>query len=147
MADEWWPHVSHFIDDAIQYSDGKYDLDSVYTLVKKGEMQLWVVMNDAVLAAGTTQVCQYPLKKVCILVFAGGFDMASWKHTLGTLEKVAQEWGCDSLEIHGRKGWLKVLPEYEQVHVTLRKDLWPRSAVDKYVTTATVVHEQIYESV
>ena len=124
IVDEWWPLVSHYIDDAIQYSDGKYDLDSVYALIKKGDMQLWVVMGEKILAAGTTQVCQYPLKKVCILVFAGGVDMAVWKHTLGTLEQVSREWGCDSLEIHGRKGWAKVLPDYAQTHVTLRKDLW-----------------------
>ena len=126
MLDDWWPHVSEFIGRAVERSDRKYDLESVFRLISMGDMQLWVVMDgNTIKAAGTTQVQQYPCKKVCILTFLGGDDFSLWAHTLETLEKVASEWGCDSLEIHGRKGWKKILPEYQLTHVTLRKELWP----------------------
>lgn len=126
MVPEWWPHVSHFINAAAERSDGKFDLESIHELIMKGDMQLWVVVTDRILAAGVTQVHQYPLKKACIVMFLGGDDMPLWTSTINILEKVAQEWGCDYLEVMGRKGWAKVLPDYEQTYITLRKKLWPQ---------------------
>lgn len=125
MVDDWWPHICGFLEKAANRSDGKYDLDSIYQKIMSKDMQLWVVMeSNRILAAGVTAVHVYPLKKVCCVSFLGGEDMGLWKHTIEKIEQVASEWGCDYVEVMGRKGWAKVLPKYEQTSITLRKKLW-----------------------
>lgn len=124
MVDEWWPHVSSFLQKAVDRSDDKYDIDSIYQKIMSKDMQLWVAVTDKILAVGVTATHVYPLKKVCVMCFLGGEDLPVWKDTIHVLEDVAREWGCDYLEIKGRKGWAKVLPEYEQTYITLRKKLW-----------------------
>jgi hypothetical protein len=123
LLDEWWPSASVLIQKAVDKSDGKWTLDAVNEKLKTKDMQLWVACTDRLIAAGITQVQDFPGAKVCYLLFLGGEDMPVWISALDTLERVAIEWGCDYLEIQGREGWKRVLKDYEQTCVVLRKKL------------------------
>lgn len=117
-----WPDVHEFLSDAIQHCDGKWELIDVRRAIESKDMQLFVVMDGEVKAAVVTQFNQYPAKKVLTVVFLGGRDMERWLHLIEELERWARDEGCDSMEVHGRSGWERVLG-WEKVSTVIRKKL------------------------
>lgn len=128
ILEDWWPHVTDHLQKAIDRADGKWNLEGIYQKLLTKDMQLWVIVSDKILAAGTTQVCVYPLKKVLIVSFLGGESFDLWKDKIHMIEQVGREWGCDDIEIQGRKGWERAMKEfdYEPTYYVIRKHLWPQ---------------------
>jgi len=85
-------------------------------------MQLFVVMDGDIKAAFVTQFSQFPSKKVLTVMFLGGRSMEEWLHLIAELEQWAKDEGCDSIEVHGRRGWEKVLG-WAVVSTVIRKNL------------------------
>lgn len=87
-------------------------------------MQLWISWNDGIEASFVTEVCDYPQMRVMRWVLAGGSNMESW---LTLLTEKVENWAkknkCQRLEIVGRKGWTKVLRDYEPQAVYFVKEL------------------------
>lgn len=122
-VDRIWPLVRGYLLNAIEYADGKYTEESVLESIRNRQMQLWVAGETEVLVACVTTICDYPGKKVCNLMFVGGKDMNEWKHSLSLIEEWAKSLGCDSLEVWGRKGWERILSDYDVIHTVIRKSL------------------------
>ncbi len=121
-----WQEVSPLLNQAIEYSDGKFSLSDVYHLLRERDMQLWVAYNNSGLkACCVTQIIPYPQKKVMFLVFSAGIDSENWLHFTETLNEFAKEQGCTSSEILGRRGWKKKMKQFgfEEIHTVFRCDL------------------------
>lgn len=118
-----WPQVAPLIEPSLAYADSKYSLDSVKQLLETHQAQLWVDYHEGYRSAGVTQIIDYPDKKVCLILFIGGGDLAMYQRYLPIIEIWAMENGCQAVEVIGRAGWGKVLPDYERIHVVLRKSL------------------------
>ena len=86
--------------------------------VQNGTMVLWSSEN----AAAITEISDYPLKRVLVVSLAGG-DMSEIKGLEDRAAVYGKYLGCSEIHIHGRKGWLKALPEYELEAVTLSKKI------------------------
>jgi hypothetical protein len=126
--DEVWNDCSEFIKMGNRKSQNEMSLDDIYWFLKDSEMQLWIVFDEDrdIKAVITTQILNYPQKKVCRIVTLGGSEMENWTaDTLQILEEWASEKDCDSMETVCRKGFIKKLKEfgYEQTYVILGKDL------------------------
>lgn len=99
-----WPIAQSDICAALKYCDSKYTSAYIYTSLKNGSMQLWAVPNGW----WVTQIDEYPGKKVCTIMFAGG-KYTNWLECGESLKDWARSIGCESIEIHGRKGWARKL--------------------------------------
>ncbi len=70
-----------------------------------GQMQLWPGEKSACV----TELAQYPRMKALRVFLAGGelgeLVNAAWP----AIKSRASEWGCQRVEVTGRKGWLKML--------------------------------------
>lgn len=117
-----WPHIEVFIEDALDYSDGKYSLTSIKQSLLDRQMQLWVMMDHKYRAAGVTSINDYPCKSVATVMFGGGEELSYFVEGIKGIEEWAKSAGCESLEVWGRPGWKKAL-NYELIHVVLRKNL------------------------
>jgi hypothetical protein len=102
----------------------------IYFFLKDAEMQLWVVFDEEngkeIKAVVTTQLINYPQKRVCRIVTLGGEGMDEWvAQILEVLEEWSEEQGCDAMETVCRKGFVKKLKNfgYEQTYTIVGKEL------------------------
>jgi len=92
----------------------------------RGDYQWWVVWEqdgEQALAAVVTEIVEEPAACVARVLMVGGRDLERWKQLIGKLEGWARAEGAGAMEIHGRRGWRRVLDGYAEQRVVLRKDL------------------------
>jgi hypothetical protein len=116
-----WSQVKPQIEKAL---DGSYSSYDILEYIKQNRMQLWISWNDGIEASFVTEVCDYPQLRVMRWVLAGGSNMESWLDLVTSkVEDWARRNNCQRLEIVGRKGWTKVLRDYEPQAVYFVKEL------------------------
>lgn len=116
-----WSQVKPQIEKAL---DGSYSSYDILEYIKQNRMQLWISWNDGIEASFVTEVCDYPQLRVMRWVLAGGSNMESWLDLVTSkVEDWAKKNNCQRLEIVGRKGWTKVLRDYEPQAVYFVKEL------------------------
>lgn len=123
-----WPLVQKWVADACEYSDGSLSVLNVLEQVQAQEQQLWVVrMATAPVAAMTTRVSIRPTgKRVLEVVTLGGVLMDYWLANIVALLKMfAEDQKCESVEAHGRRGWVRALKEFgwEERSVTVAMEI------------------------
>jgi hypothetical protein len=118
-----WPHVAHLIRRAMargrmgRFADVERD-------VLGANAYLWLAIESgAVLAAAVTQVTQQQDHRLCTIVACGGRDFARWGNLIEGLEDYARAENCARMEIAGRPGWLRRLPDYRLAQIVIRKEL------------------------
>jgi hypothetical protein len=75
-----------------------------------GDQTLWVCFNqaDKIVAALTTQIVNYPSRRLLAIQFLGGMSMQAWADDwLEMLEQYAIDCGCDGIEAVARSGFWK----------------------------------------
>lgn len=120
--DDVWNQVEPLLSKSLDYADGKYSTGSIYKALKVRDMQLWVSMRGGLEACCVTEIRFFPLKKVCTVMFCAGKDMDNWLWFLSEVELWAISNGCHSIEVHGRRGWEKILG-WELISTVIRKNL------------------------
>jgi hypothetical protein len=118
-----WPHVSHLIRRAMERG-GMGRFADVERDVLHANAYLWLaVESGSVLAAAVTQVTQEKDHRLCTIVACGGHDWTRWGALIEGLETYARAENCRRMEIVGRPGWLKRLPDYRLAKIVIRKEL------------------------
>jgi hypothetical protein len=123
QVEKIWPHVAHLIRRAMERG-GMGRFDDVERDVLGANAYLWLAIDEgAVLAAAVTQVTQQQDHRLCIIVACGGRDFTRWGYLIEGLEDYARAENCARIEIAGRPGWLRLLPDYRLAKIVIRKDL------------------------
>ena len=119
-----WEKVEPILARVIPHSEGELETGDILDLVTEGSMQLWIVAeNKEIIAALVTQIITYPQKRILRLVSLAGEDFNKFKHFLDIVESFAIQKGCTALELWGRKGWKKLLPEWNSEYIVYTKDI------------------------
>lgn len=123
-----WSNSVALLDKAIAFSDGKETLENIKRQVERRDMQFWVVVDFSkppfeILAAFVTRIECHPKKKVLSIPYLGGKEAERWLDNIAIIEDFARSNGCESVEVIGRRGWIKKLPDYEPIHTVIRKVL------------------------
>jgi hypothetical protein len=126
-AFSWWPLVSKWCEQALEYAGNLLTLDDVKEAVANRDMQLWVICEDEnAMAVCVTEIRSWPRTKVLTAIIVGGAGMEHW---VGALDEVlvqfARAQGCRVLDAHGRRGWLKSLSAlgWKDMTVTYAKEI------------------------
>lgn len=86
--------------------------------------QLWLVCDGTdVQGAGITQIHTEDGRKFCHIVAFAANPGTDWKSLLPELETFAKAEGCSSMEINGREGWKRALPDWSVRRVLYSKEL------------------------
>ena len=98
---------------------------TVYSTLCAGGMRLWLIDFERYIGALVTEIVTWPTGlKVARFVLAGGFDSKSWMDLLPFFEEYGRNNGCKILEISGRPGWEKRLPDgWEKLAVEMEKNI------------------------
>jgi len=119
---EYWSQVRHLLIPALEWS-GDHRPEEVETELLAGRAQLWVATDGEPRVAVVTRLRPTTVGTVCEIWLAGGRDRRSWLHFIKIIENAARLRGCVKMEIVGRQGWARVLPEYRPSAIVLQKHL------------------------
>jgi hypothetical protein len=117
-----WPQVSHLIRRALERSDlGRFDILEQDVLA--GRAILWLAIEGEILGAGVTQIETTEKSKVCVLRAVGGTQFKKWAGVLPMIEEYARMFGCDKVRFAGRKGWERLIKNYNATRVVMERRL------------------------
>jgi hypothetical protein len=118
-----WPMVSDLIRAAMR--KGRIsEFADVERAVLDGAQLLWVAADArAIWAAAVTALGYANGEKLCTIVACGGCERARWLPLKAELENFAKTEGCVAIRMHGRRGWVRALPDYRATRVLLEKNL------------------------
>tara|TARA_R100000656_G_scaffold116956_1_gene90187 strand:+ start:109 stop:537 length:429 start_codon:yes stop_codon:yes gene_type:complete len=126
-VDEVWEQCESFIELASKKGQREMTIEDIRNFCKDKTMQLWVVHDEkaTIQAVVTTQIIDYPRKKVCRIISLGGKDMDKWLDSIRIIEEWADAHDCVAMETFCRKGFIKKLEKYsyEQIYAVLGKEL------------------------
>lgn len=123
---DWYIHEAWDMLEPAAARNGLYTQESLWAALKQGEMQLWLAeINDELAMALVTEIADYPARRQCTIVMAGGKHLDRFMPFLGTIEAWARSSGCHRIRIEGRGGWQRKLGShgYEPTGVILTKDM------------------------
>ena len=106
--------------------DAFESLDEVMGEIARGEAIAWIATEGhKIRAACVTQIIPGEHGSQCFIRHCAGLGREEWLHYLRLIELWAKGCGCASIELIGRKGWVRALqPQgYEERAVVLRKVL------------------------
>jgi hypothetical protein len=104
----------------------KIDEKSLCELLRVDDAQLWIVWDveeKEVLAVIVTTLCEYPIRRVARIELCAGRLVKQWIGLIGKIEQWAREQGCAAVEVVGRRGWQRLLEDYDVAETTFSKEL------------------------
>jgi hypothetical protein len=100
------------------------DYDTLERKLWRGQALAWIVWNGArVCAAVVTSISVVNGRKLCAIVACAGEQRTRWLPLIEQFEKYARDQGCAATVIIGRRGWQRVLKNYQPKAVILERAL------------------------
>ena len=123
LVEGTWPLVAPLIRRAMargrmgRFADVEAD-------VRGANAYLWLAIDGgAVRAAAVTKVTQDDGARLCTIVACAGDGWSRFGGLIAGLEAYARAEGCATIEICGRPGWRRRLPDYRLAKIVIRKQL------------------------
>ena len=104
---ENWLIAKAILRPAIERSNGRQSVETVYRALLKQHFQLWLITKtEGVVCAIITEVFTHPtgLHECCIL-FVAGTRREDWLHHCEDICLWAVAEGCERVSVNGRSGW------------------------------------------
>lgn len=119
-----WPHMREFFQRACDRVPSQFTPDLILHRALTGQADLWAIYDKAkplpLLAAASTAT----RGKLIVIEELGGNGMNQWKgEMLARFESLARAKGIATVEVSGRFGWQRLLPDYTPVRIAMRKAL------------------------
>lgn len=119
---ELWPQIEPKLKKALSRG-GAWDTIDIAERVLKGSAQIWGTWDGEIKSVWVTSISVYHTKKVCDILACGGEGLYELSPYIKNVETWAKENDCESVRIYGRKGWEKVLSDYQKIAIVLEKKL------------------------
>lgn len=114
-----WPMVKSFVSKC----DGEISAaDDLYPLLLSGNRTLILVIENKEIKGACIAKKVNGFNKKIVITTLGG-DGADWCAAVDDFSKQLKALGYDRLEIQGRRGWLKSLNDFNELHTTIGKNL------------------------
>lgn len=123
-----WDKVEPMLARVIEHSEGELQPDDYLEHLMYGSMQLWIVTDESkIVISMVTQFIEYPQKRILrVIALSGEKFKEVHSYFNDMVEAFAIKHGCSALELWGRKGWKKMLPEWSDTYTVFTKDLKER---------------------
>ncbi len=117
-----WPQIRGLVEDGLGHAGGCFAAEDVKQSLAAGRRQLWID-GPIPRCALITELADYPLRRVLHVFLAAGRLPRDWRHLWRGIERWAASEGCAAVEIRGRPGWARRLPDYRATMIFLSKEL------------------------
>ena len=125
-VNQTWDHVEHFLEAALEYSSGDYNIEEVRVMVSLGSWQLIVATDEENTIHGALVVSYFnrPANRVGFVVAIGG-KLVSNRATWAQFEDILRSNGATYLEGAGRESIVKLWSRYgmKQKYIITGKSL------------------------
>ena len=119
-----WEEVAPLLNTVREHTEGELETDDFLEPLTHGDMQLWIATEGSTVhGVMVTQLIPYPQKKILRVISLAGDNFEELREFQEMIEAFAVKTGCTALEMWGRKGWKKLLPDWEDTYVVYTKDL------------------------
>ena len=119
-----WEEVAPLLEKVKEHTEGEFETDDYLEPLTHGDMHLWIATEYSdVKAAMVTQFAIYPQKNILRIVSMAGDDFEEIRGFQDMIEAFAVRRGWSALEMWGRKGWKKLLPDWNDTYIVYTKDL------------------------
>ena len=119
-----WEEVAPLLEKVKEHTEGEFETDDYLEPLTHGDMHHWIATQYSdVKAAMVTQFAIYPQKNILRIVSMAGDDFEEIRGFQDMIEAFAVRMGCSALEMWGRKGWKKLLPDWNDTYIVYTKDL------------------------
>lgn len=118
-----WPKVAPMMHAAVKRTNLCHtdDLDND---ILRGDGLLWVATEgNEIHAAATVSLQKMNDGMVCVITACAGDGIDNWLELIGPIEEWAKVEGASSVRIYGRRGWKRVLPDYQETNIVIEKAL------------------------
>lgn len=117
------PFVEHLLQDAVKTMNGRMDYEDLLDFLQRGQYQLWVAGQGAkIQACLVSEIVVYCKRKICAIRICVGHNRYLWQSYMSILEDWALSQGCSGMEAIARKGWSKILKDWNTSHYFIEKD-------------------------
>ena len=119
-----WEDVAPLLEMVKEHTEGELETDDFLEPLTHGNMQLWNATEDKdIHAVMVTQFVIYPQKNILRIISLAGDDFEKIRNFQEIIEGFAIKNECTALEMWGRKGWKKLLPDWRDTYIVYTKDL------------------------
>lgn len=116
-----WTEARQWLLPALRRLNGLYEEDDIVAGLLAGSMRLWRKPH----AAAVTVIETYPRMRLITTLLAGA--ETGYLHELMELAKEGEAYGiangCKRVRLLGRKGWERVLPDFDFDYIAMTKEL------------------------
>jgi len=120
--EELWPEIVGYVEKMAEKYPDDWPVEVQVEKALAGILQLWLVVDEQAqqhFAMVGTRITIAPSgNRFMEVATTSGIEHRKWVHLIKTLEADAAMKGCHRLEIRGREGWARYMPNY-----TVRKDV------------------------
>ncbi len=118
-----WPTVEPILREGMTKGSRLTTAD-VLPAIKAGDQQLWVGWDsDGVALVAITEIYTTSTDRAVSVIMVAGRGLDDCRTHLKAIENWGRSLGCSRIEMLGRRGWEKVLPDYTASRVLLIKEL------------------------
>lgn len=120
-----WPKIETAVENAARRSRGRYTAPLIKEYARKGLWQIWIVIDDGgICGVCGTQLFTYDtgLKELTFR-FCTGRDREKWQHFVDDIIAWGKANGCGIAAGIMRRGWRRVLPNWNHTHDYLERIL------------------------
>ena len=113
-----YPDIDKYVDRLVPTSHGRFDKIDLLNDILSGKASLWTIVDEdddnKINGIIFTEITIYPRTKMLSISYAAADRLENW----------AVDNGCNSMEVTGRRGWVKKLDlhNWHEEFVIVRKD-------------------------
>ena len=101
-----WPHVSKWLERAIERNQGDENIWDVFVALARGTYILWYEPGAY---ATVVYIFKHPRQTVATVLYCGGDDLGAIVKSFEFGKQFARENKIDVIRVWGREGWEKAL--------------------------------------
>lgn len=123
-----WHRVEPMLQKVVDHTEGELQPEDFLENIVNKYMHLWLSVEDTeITMAMVTQIIEYPRRKTLRIIAISGKNFKKTHSQFNDIiESFAIQTGCSGLELWGRKGWKKMLPDWENNYIVFTKNLKER---------------------
>ena len=108
--------LTQFLHQFVKATESDDSVDDMLKLAQSGRACLWAVhlADELVGFVGTETYDGKQKGGILSIIWLGGNEIKRWISGIAFFEEYARQLNCSYVRVEGRKGWQRMLPDYEK---------------------------------